>query len=178
MDDSKKFRDMAKQLELAATFFFWWLGIEVSFLPTMINHHVDGNKTVKSWENTTNKVLVSFFVLAILNFIEKIIIQLIAISFHMRTYADRIEVNRFQIASLVKLYSYSKRKISAADGVRNLTNPDRMARALERQRQVGLLLRSRSRLRRRLSNTLETLPAKSLAISSAKRSFRAAIHPR
>lgn len=64
---------------------------------------------------TMNKVLVSFFVGAILNFVEKIIIQLIAISFHLRTYADRIEINKFQIGSLTKLYTFSKAKIAMED---------------------------------------------------------------
>jgi len=106
---------MAKQLELAATLFFWWLAIEISFLPTMTNHHLDGNKATKHWEVVMNKVLISLFVGAILNFIEKITIQLIAISFHLRTYQDRIEVNKFQIGSLVKLYEFSKQKISMKD---------------------------------------------------------------
>jgi small-conductance mechanosensitive channel len=114
-NNGKKWRDMGKQLELPATLFFWWLAIEVSFLPTMTNHHLDGNKATKNWEKEMNKVLVSFFVAAILNFAEKIIVQLIAISFHLRTYADRIELNKFQIGSLTKLYKYSKEKLSMSD---------------------------------------------------------------
>ncbi|KAI9808994.1 MAG: hypothetical protein M1825_002283 [Sarcosagium campestre] len=114
-NNSKKWRDMGKQLEVPATIFFWWLGIQISFLPTMTNHHIDGDKTTKDWERNMNKVLISFFVGAVLNFIEKIIIQLIAISFHLRTYSDRIEVNKFQIASLAKLYRYSKDKIKMDD---------------------------------------------------------------
>jgi small-conductance mechanosensitive channel len=106
---------MGKQLELPATLFFWWLAIEVSFLPTMKNHHVNGNKDTKDWERTMNKVLVALFVGFVLNFIEKIIIQLIAISFHLRTYQDRIELNKFQIGSLAKLYRFSKEKIAMED---------------------------------------------------------------
>ncbi len=106
---------MGKQLELPATLFFWWLAIEVSFLPTMKNHHVDGNKATREWEGTMNKVLVALFVGFVLNFIEKIIIQLIAISFHLRTYQDRIELNKFQIGSLAKLYKFSKEKIAMED---------------------------------------------------------------
>lgn len=113
-NNSKKWRDLGKQLEIPATLFFWWLGIEISFLPTMRNHTC-GNGSDLSWTVTVNKIIVSFFVLAILNFIEKIIIQLIAISFHLRTYADRIELNKFQIGSLTKLYTYSKKKIAAED---------------------------------------------------------------
>jgi len=106
---------MGKQLELPATLFFWWLAIEVSFLPTMKNHHLNGNKETKDWERNMNKVLVALFVGFVLNFIEKIIIQLIAISFHLRTYQDRIELNKFQIGSLGKLYRFSKEKIAMED---------------------------------------------------------------
>jgi hypothetical protein len=114
-NNAKKWRDLGKALEVPATLFFWTLAIEISFLPTMKNHHLDGDKATRSWELTVNKIIISIFVGAILNFIEKIIIQLIAISFHLRTYADRIEVNKFQIGSLVKLYIYSKEKIQMED---------------------------------------------------------------
>ncbi|EHK98784.1 putative Uncharacterized MscS family protein [Glarea lozoyensis 74030] len=114
-NNAKKWRDMGKQLEVAATLFFWWLAIEISFLPTMKNHHVNGDKTTKNWETIVNKVIIAGLVAASLNFFEKIIIQLIAISFHLRTYADRIEINKFQISSLVKLYVYSKEKIAMED---------------------------------------------------------------
>jgi hypothetical protein len=114
-NNAKKWRDLGKQLEVPATLFFWWLAIEISFLPIMKSHHLDGNQSTREWEGVVNKIIVSVFVGAILNFIEKIIIQLIAISFHLRTYADRIELNKFQIASLVKLYIYSKEKIAMED---------------------------------------------------------------
>jgi len=114
-NSSKKWRDLGKALEVPATLFFWLLAIEISFLPTMKNHHLDGNKTTRQWEVIVNKIIVSIFVGACLNFGEKIIIQLIAISFHLRTYADRIEVNKFQISCLVKLYIYSKEKIAMDD---------------------------------------------------------------
>ncbi|KAJ5371557.1 Mechanosensitive ion channel MscS [Penicillium concentricum] len=114
-NNAKKWRDMAKQLELHAALFFWWLGVEISFLPTMKNHHVGGGKGTKSWENTLNKIIIVIFVWTILNFIEKILIQLIAISFHMRTYADRIEINKFQIGSLTKLYDWSRSTLDEKD---------------------------------------------------------------
>ncbi|WEW58653.1 hypothetical protein PRK78_004121 [Emydomyces testavorans] len=114
-NNSKKWRDLAKQLELPAALFFWWLAVEISFLPTMKNHHVDGNKATKNWEHITNKIVLSIFIGITLNFIEKLIIQLIAISFHLRTYADRIELNKFQIGSLTKLYEFSKKRITMED---------------------------------------------------------------
>ena len=114
-NNSKKWRDLGKQLEVPATIFFWTLAIEVSFLPTMTNHHIGGQAATKHWEETMNKVLIAILVGAVLNFIEKIIIQLIAISFHLRTYQDRIEINKFQIGSLTKLYTYSREKIEVED---------------------------------------------------------------
>ena len=114
-NNSKKWRDMGKQLEVPATIFFWWLGVEISFLPTMRSHKVKPNAPDEAWEKTVNRIIISVFIGATLNFVEKIIIQLIAISFHLRTYADRIEINKFQIASLTKLYKYSKEKIAMED---------------------------------------------------------------
>ena len=114
-NNSKKWRDMCKQLEIPATLFFWMLAVLISFLPVMIHHHLDGGIKVKPWETAMNKVIVSIFTGVTLNFGEKIIIQLIAISFHLRTYADRIEINKFQIGSLTKLYQYSKDKIAMED---------------------------------------------------------------
>ena len=114
-NNSKKWRDMCKQLELPATLFFWLLAVLISFLPVMIHHHLEGGPVVRPWEVAMNKVIISLFTGATLNFGEKIIIQLIAISFHLRTYADRIEINKFQIGSLTKLYLYSKEKIAMED---------------------------------------------------------------
>ncbi|KAK3675630.1 hypothetical protein LTR78_004714 [Recurvomyces mirabilis] len=114
-NNSKKWRDMGKQLELPATLFFWFLAIEISFLPTMSNHVKPPASGTQHWMIPMNKVIISLFVGAVLNFVEKIIIQLIAISFHLRTYADRIEINKFQIGSLTKLYQFSKEKIQMED---------------------------------------------------------------
>ncbi|KAK2748771.1 hypothetical protein FQN57_000352 [Myotisia sp. PD_48] len=107
-NNEKKWRDLAKQLELPAALFYWWLGVEISFLPTMKNHHIDGNHATREWETIMNKIIISIFVGATLNYVEKFIIQLIAMSFHLRTYSDRIEINKFQIGSLTKIYSFSR----------------------------------------------------------------------
>lgn len=114
-NNSKKWRDFGKQLEVPLTLFLWWLAIEISFLPIMSNRRINGQSGTTSWMRTMNKVIIAVFVGASLNLFEKIIIQLIAISFHLRTYADRIEINKFQIGSLTKLYIFSKAKIQMDD---------------------------------------------------------------
>ena len=62
-------RDLARQLEVPIALFFRWLAVEVSFPPTMVNHHADGDRRTRGWELTMNKVIISLFVLATLNFI-------------------------------------------------------------------------------------------------------------
>ena len=114
-NNAKQWRDLGKQLEVPATLFFWWLAVLVSFLPTMKNHHTNGDRTTKDWEQTLNRILISVLVLTTLNFVAKVIIQLIAIDFHLRTYADRIDLNKFQIGSLTKLYVFSKAQIAMED---------------------------------------------------------------
>ena len=81
----------------------------------MTNHRVPNYTGDTYWMTTVNQIIVSTFVGAVLNLVEKTIIQLIATSFHLRTYADRIEINKFQIGSLVKLYDYSKKQIAMED---------------------------------------------------------------
>ncbi|OQE25996.1 hypothetical protein PENFLA_c007G11076 [Penicillium flavigenum] len=122
-NNAKKWRDMAKQLEVHFVLFFWWLAVEISFLPTMKNHHVDGDKRTRGWERTLNMLIIVGLVWTILNVVEKIIIQLIAITFHQRTYDDRIQLNKFQIGSLTKLYHFSRARI-AEDDEAFRQNPD------------------------------------------------------
>jgi small-conductance mechanosensitive channel len=114
-NNSKKWRDFGKQLEIPLTLFLWWLAIEISFSTIMPNHRINGERGAPDWFDTANKVIIALFVGVILNLVEKVIIQLIAISFHLRTYADRIDLNKFQIGSLTKLYIYSRAKIDIED---------------------------------------------------------------
>ncbi|KXJ93241.1 Mechanosensitive ion channel-domain-containing protein [Microdochium bolleyi] len=113
----RQWRDVGRQLELPFALFLWMLAVLISFLPTFNNHKVeavdeDGNPWPQvEWINTVNRVLISIFVLAVMNFVEKIIIQWIAMSFHTRTYMTRIDENKQHIAYLVHLYEHSKDRL-------------------------------------------------------------------
>lgn len=69
---------MAKMLGLPSTIFFWALAVYVSFLPIMQHHHKDGNTKIRPWEKTVNIIILCCFVGAVLNLIEKIMIQLVS----------------------------------------------------------------------------------------------------
>ncbi|KAI0023622.1 hypothetical protein F4780DRAFT_58664 [Xylariomycetidae sp. FL0641] len=111
-----KWKDIGRQLELHMALFLWMLACMVSFKPIMNTHRVlskDPEKTPEDvhWVEIVYKVIIGIFVLAVLNFVEKILMQWIAMSFHLRTYSMRIDTNKQNIAYLVHLYEHSKDRL-------------------------------------------------------------------
>ncbi|KAM0328657.1 hypothetical protein ACHAQA_005069 [Verticillium albo-atrum] len=119
-NNGKKWKEIGRVLELHTALFMWMLSVMVSFKPINNSHRVpveDGDAPSVEWIDTTFKVIIAIFVLSALNFVEKIIIQWIATSFHQRTYAKRIEDNRSDIHHLIHLYDYAKEKIAHDDAI-------------------------------------------------------------
>ncbi|KAI1327723.1 hypothetical protein F5Y16DRAFT_370797 [Xylariaceae sp. FL0255] len=114
-----QWKDIGAQLEVPFAIFLWMLAILVSFLPIVNTYKVPAKVPDEAdtaypdihWIDVVDKVITALFVLAILNFVEKILIQWIAASFHQRTYSSRIETNKQSIAYLVHLYEHSKDKL-------------------------------------------------------------------
>lgn len=109
----KKWRDIGAQLEFSTALFLWMLAVLISFMPTVNDHRVpvpDDKKDEgkQKWIGIVNKVIIAFFTMAALNFVEKILIQWIATSFHQRTYATRIDNNKSDIGQLVQLFEHAK----------------------------------------------------------------------
>ncbi|KAL6902576.1 Mechanosensitive ion channel domain-containing protein [Trichoderma evansii] len=118
--NAHKWRDIGQRLELHTAMFLWFLAILISFKPTMNSHRApvpEGreDEVDVSWIGIVNKVIIALFVLATLNWVEKILIQWIAQSFHQRTYATRIENNKGDIRQLVCLFEYAKSKLETTD---------------------------------------------------------------
>lgn len=108
-------------MEMPTAAFIWMLGLIASFKPITDDHRntggdwSDGNPPYITWIDIVWKVIIALFVLATSNWCEKILIQWIATSFHVRTYSSRIEQNRVNIDFLVRLYEYSKLKLVHED---------------------------------------------------------------
>ena len=118
--NAKKWKDIGYQLELHTALFLWMLALLISFMPVCNSHRVpvpeDKEDEVNdSWINIVWKIIISLFVLATLNFIEKILIQWIATAFHERTYATRIENNKADTNQLVHLFEYAKARLENSD---------------------------------------------------------------
>ena len=117
---AKKWKDVGQQLELHTALFLWMLAVIISFKPVVAGHRIDVPKDRKDdvdqeWINIVFKVIIALFVLATLNFVEKILIQWIAGAFHERTYATRIENNKGDIQQLVQLYEHAKFRLNESD---------------------------------------------------------------
>ncbi|KAI0009561.1 Mechanosensitive ion channel-domain-containing protein [Xylariaceae sp. FL0662B] len=127
----KKWKGMGRNIEIHAALFLWMLAVLISYLPILNNHKVPAKVPDEAdtpfpyihWIDVVNKVIIAIFVLAVMNFVEKILIQWIATSFHMRTYSTRIEMNKQSIAYLVHLYEYSKDRLVKEESVMNSRGP-------------------------------------------------------
>lgn len=121
---AKKWKEVAQSLELHFAFFLWMLAMIISFKPCNDDHRASVPDDRKDevdikWINIVFKVIIAFFVLATLNFVEKICLQWIAAAFHERTYATRIDNNKGDIRQLVKLFEYAKVHLSETDSFWN-----------------------------------------------------------
>ncbi len=112
--NAKKWRDIGHQLELHMALFLWFLAILISFKPTN-NGHTGTGEGGDSWTDVVYKVIIALFVLATLNFAEKLCIQWIATTFHQRTYSTRIENNKSDVRQLVHLFSFAKANLETTD---------------------------------------------------------------
>lgn len=117
----KKWKDIGRQMEFPTATFLWLLAVLISYHPILDNHRnvpdTDNPNPDVPWIGIVFKIIIALFTLAALNFVEKILIQWIAISFHMRTYSHRIRDNQMQISYLVALFTYAKTQIEAQDPV-------------------------------------------------------------
>ncbi|KAI9149456.1 Mechanosensitive ion channel protein Msy1 [Paramyrothecium foliicola] len=118
--NAKKWRDIGQQMELHTALFLWFLAIIISYKPILYGHRVpvpEGREddVDDEWLNIIWKIIIALFVLAALNFVEKIIIQWIATAFHERTYATRIENHKGDVKQLVHLFEHAKTHLETSD---------------------------------------------------------------
>jgi hypothetical protein len=124
----KKWKAMGHQLEVPTALFLWMLAVLISFMPIVNDqgHKVSagGDDPFPSiaWIDTVHKVILALFILAAMNWVEKIMMQWIANSFHRRTYATRIEENKQHIAYLVHLFVHSKDTLVSEESVKDSPN--------------------------------------------------------
>ncbi|KAI0331047.1 hypothetical protein GY45DRAFT_1322992 [Cubamyces sp. BRFM 1775] len=105
--NSRKYIDWFEVLYRYAAFAGWSITVFVSYQP-LINHTQEtDNSTSQQSIDTLSKLLFALMLSACVLFVEKLAIQFIAGKFHERSYADRIETQKFAVRVLVTLYQHS-----------------------------------------------------------------------
>ncbi|KAK7954236.1 hypothetical protein PG996_015121 [Apiospora saccharicola] len=118
----KKWKVIGEQMELHTALFLWMLAVLISFKPIVNNHKVAASDEKNrfpdiAWIHIVQKVIIALFVLAVGNFVEKILMQWITNTFHKRTYMIRIDTNKQYIAYLVHLFQYSGDRLVTEESV-------------------------------------------------------------
>ncbi|GAO16222.1 hypothetical protein UVI_02000050 [Ustilaginoidea virens] len=100
----RKYATVLKNLTITLSLFFWALATWITFrnlFAEPINFHV-------SWCDTMEKILGALFVSSAVLLVEKALVQLIGVSYHQRSFANRIKASKHEIHLLGLLYDASR----------------------------------------------------------------------
>jgi len=100
---TRKYATVLKALEIPFSFFFWGLSSWLIFKFMFSNEDVRPN-----WVLTIERILLSLFISSGVFLGEKAIVQLISITYHQRSFANRIKDSKHEIYLLGLLYEASR----------------------------------------------------------------------
>ncbi|KAF4981647.1 hypothetical protein FDECE_17651, partial [Fusarium decemcellulare] len=103
---TRKYATVLGNLILPFSFFFWALASYVTFKNLWSGQ--DGKDTYVPWVRTMGRVLGGLFVSSAVFLGEKAIVQLIGISYHQRSFANRIKASKREVHLLGLLYDASR----------------------------------------------------------------------
>ncbi|TVY38847.1 putative MscS family protein [Lachnellula occidentalis] len=105
--ETKKYRRVLENLQGMITIFGW---VVISFVlyEVLFSTSADGN-TPDKWTSVFKKVLAAILVGTIIFFIEKVIVQLISVSYHSRSYNNRIDESKRYVHLLGILFEASRK---------------------------------------------------------------------
>ncbi|KAK0651190.1 Mechanosensitive ion channel-domain-containing protein [Cercophora newfieldiana] len=98
---TRKYATVLRALEIPLSLFFWGLAswLSFKFMFTDDSHN---------WINTIKRILLSLFLSSTVLLGEKALVQLISISYHQRSFANRIKDSKHEIALLGLMYEASR----------------------------------------------------------------------
>lgn len=108
---TRKYALILKALEIPISL-VGWAGISVAtFIPIMTRnpYAMSNNQTArKDWQNTVQNILFAFLFSCVIFLVEKLIVQLISISYHRKQFDDKIKDSKRNIYLLSLLYDASR----------------------------------------------------------------------
>jgi Ca2+-binding EF-hand superfamily protein len=113
----RKYALLIKALETPISFIGWALVNFLTFQPLMTKNPTqralaESDPTaddMKNWETILQKVLAATLVATIVFFAEKLLVQLISVSYHNKQFGDKIKENKRQLFLMSLLYDESRR---------------------------------------------------------------------
>jgi hypothetical protein len=101
---TRKYAAVLRNLQIPLSLFFWALADWLVFINLLQTHH-----TAVSWVNTIAKILGAAFVSSAIFLGEKAFVQLISISYHQRSFANRIQDSKRDVHLLGLMYDASRK---------------------------------------------------------------------
>ncbi|KAI1816643.1 serine/threonine protein kinase [Poronia punctata] len=101
---TRKYAALLRNLQIPLSLFFWALADFLVFVNLLQYRH-----TAVSWVNTLTKVLGASFVSAAIFLGEKAFVQLISITYHQRSFANRIQDSKRDVHLLGLMYDASRK---------------------------------------------------------------------
>ncbi|KAI3327539.1 serine/threonine protein kinase [Xylariaceae sp. AK1471] len=101
---TRKYAAVLRNLQIPLSLFFWALADWLVFINLLQNNH-----TAVSWVNTIAKILGAAFVSSAIFLGEKAFVQLISISYHQRSFANRIHDSKRDVHLLGLMYDASRK---------------------------------------------------------------------
>ncbi|KAH8892494.1 hypothetical protein GQ53DRAFT_746039 [Thozetella sp. PMI_491] len=98
---TRKYAAVLGALEIPLSFFFWGLASWLTFKFFFTNDAFQ-------WVDTIKRILLSLFLASAVLLVEKTIVQLISISYHQRSFANRIKDSKREVHLLGLLYDASR----------------------------------------------------------------------
>jgi len=100
---TRKYATVLRALEIPLSLFFWGLASWISFKLMFTNQ-----PRPPQWTDTLNRLLLSLFLSSAVLLGEKTIVQLISITYHQRSFANRIQDSKREIYLLGLMYEASR----------------------------------------------------------------------
>ena len=98
---TRKYATVLKALEIPFSLFFWGLASWLTFKFFFTDDNVQ-------WVDTIKRILLSLYLASAVLLVEKTIVQLISISYHQRSFANRIKDSKREVYLLGLLYDASR----------------------------------------------------------------------
>ncbi|KAK3387427.1 Mechanosensitive ion channel-domain-containing protein [Podospora didyma] len=105
---TRKYATVLRALEIPLSLFFWGLSSWLVFKFMIRDRIKDINNNVPDWAEIIIRILLSLFCSSAVLLGEKFIVQIISISYHQRSFANRIHDSKHEIKLLGLLYDASR----------------------------------------------------------------------